>query len=85
MHLIANHSIYSAGRGALARCGDYFYPVRLIQKREDSTGWTVHWWRENVYVAKVPAPERVSCVEEKDLVDSLWMDRDNRRKIRVCH
>lgn len=59
--------------------------MRLIQKRDDGTGWTVHWWRENVYVSETPALERVSRVQEKDLFDSLWMDRDNRRKIRVCY
>ena len=68
----------------LSQHGVYAYPVRLIQKREDGT-WTVRWWRENIYAPETPAPEQVSCVQEKDLVDSLWMDRDKRRKIRVCH
>ena len=74
--------IYSAGRGALARRGDFFYPVRLIQKLPNDAGWRVRWWRENVYISDRPEP--VSIVKGNDLVDSLWLDRETRRKTRVC-
>lgn len=69
------------GRGALARHGKYWYPVRLIVQKGDS--WVVQWWRENEY--KTPGIEcgQTSTVLHENLRDSLWLDRDGRRAIRV--
>ncbi|KIJ89409.1 hypothetical protein K443DRAFT_126787, partial [Laccaria amethystina LaAM-08-1] len=71
-----------AGRGALARREQFWYPVRLIQAVEH--GWRVHWWRENQFLDKdEPAAGRFSVVNTKDIVDSLWNDRLARRAIRL--
>ncbi|KAF4618104.1 hypothetical protein D9613_012649 [Agrocybe pediades] len=71
-----------AGRGALARIGDFWYPVRLIE-RSDSC-WRVQWWRGNIFEPGVlETPGAASEVNHGSLVDSLWMDRGARRKIRL--
>ncbi|PPQ76027.1 hypothetical protein CVT24_006700 [Panaeolus cyanescens] len=71
-----------AGRGALARVGSYFYPVRLIQKVQD--GWYVRWWRGNEYPVGIRRPESdVSLVPNTDLLDSLWRDRYQRRQTQL--
>ncbi|KAF9039799.1 hypothetical protein BJ165DRAFT_1351680 [Panaeolus papilionaceus] len=70
------------GRGALARHGEYFYPVRLIQK-VSMTRWTVRWWRGNCFVAASVQAGEVSVVNEEDLIDSLWLDRARRREVRL--
>ncbi len=43
----------------------------------------MRWWQGNVYISD--RPEAVSIVQVKDLVDSLWLDRETRRKTRVCY
>ncbi|KAF9032059.1 hypothetical protein BJ165DRAFT_1358081 [Panaeolus papilionaceus] len=71
-----------SGRGALARVGIYFYPVRLIQMVGD--GWNVRWWRGNEYSSSVPGPPvETSFVSLTDLHDSLWRNRFERRQIRL--
>ncbi|KAF8962433.1 hypothetical protein BDZ97DRAFT_1759284 [Flammula alnicola] len=72
-----------SGRGALARVGEFWYPVRLIQKVND--GWRVQWWRENKFVMDdgPQKPGAFSIVNSTDIVDSLWNDRPGRRAIRL--
>ncbi|KAF9030656.1 hypothetical protein BJ165DRAFT_1358700 [Panaeolus papilionaceus] len=71
-----------AGRGALARFGTYFYPVRLVQKLD--SGWIVRWWRGNEYSPDVlHQAVEISFVLLTDLHDALWRDRFTRRKIRL--
>ena len=36
---------------ALARVGDFWYPVRLIQYKEKEKSWLVRWWRGCSFVA----------------------------------
>ncbi|KAJ7315596.1 hypothetical protein DFH08DRAFT_820517 [Mycena albidolilacea] len=47
----------SAGKGSLARHGNYWYPVRLVMKAK--SGWTVAWWRGNEYDDPSPPPTLV--------------------------
>ncbi|KAF4620872.1 hypothetical protein D9613_000021 [Agrocybe pediades] len=70
------------GRGALARIGEYWYPVRLIHRLE-SGEWRVRWWRGCKVGVEGLNPGCVATVKEEDLVDSLWMDRTERRKIKL--
>ncbi|EDR15479.1 uncharacterized protein LACBIDRAFT_321327 [Laccaria bicolor S238N-H82] len=71
-----------AGRGALARHEQFWYPVHLIQAVQH--GWRVHWWRENQFLDKdEPAAGGFSVVNTKDIVDSLWNDRLARRAIQL--
>ncbi|KAF8075742.1 hypothetical protein FPV67DRAFT_1648897 [Lyophyllum atratum] len=72
-----------SGRGALARHGDYWYPVRLIQLEKDSKSWRVRWWRENIFELEGIVPDSFTVVRLEDLVDSLWLDHNERRKIRL--
>ena len=75
------------GRGGLARIGEFWYPVRLIESHADEK-WLVRWWRgcsfdpDNTGTVTV-APGSITAVPEDDIVDSLWGDRGGRRKIRV--
>ncbi|KAF9033654.1 hypothetical protein BJ165DRAFT_1410375 [Panaeolus papilionaceus] len=69
---------FRVGCGALAKHGDYFYPVRLVQKIGER--WTVCWWRGNEYSN---APPPVFSVPEADLTDALWRNMSARRKIRL--
>ncbi|KAJ7753231.1 hypothetical protein B0H16DRAFT_1835398 [Mycena metata] len=66
------------GKGALARHGTYWYPVRLISQEPD--GWWVHWWRGNHFELQPPPSNKVPQI---DLRDELWADASARRKIRL--
>ncbi|KAF9547111.1 hypothetical protein CPC08DRAFT_648853 [Agrocybe pediades] len=80
-HYISNSR---AGRGALARLGEFWYPVRLI--KQEGSAWRVQYWRENHYKdwrLLASTPRRICLVDIEDLVDSLWNDRAGRRKIRL--
>ncbi|KAJ6601491.1 hypothetical protein B0H10DRAFT_1824052 [Mycena sp. CBHHK59/15] len=70
------------GKGALARWGDYWYPVRLIQKKDQSS-WVVKWWRLSHFPSSGPSPELWTTIEEKDLQDELWADVAARRQIKL--
>ena len=72
------------GRGGLARHGDFWYPVRLIDHKKAEKRWLVRWWRENQFEEPTIAPGSVSAVADSDIVDSLWGNQVERRKIRVC-
>ncbi|PPR01561.1 hypothetical protein CVT24_005856 [Panaeolus cyanescens] len=67
------------GRGALAKHGEFYYPVRLIRKVMD--GWIVVWWRENQFPCMSIPPG--SFVSQLAIVDSLWHDSNGRRQIRL--
>ncbi|KAJ7698840.1 hypothetical protein B0H16DRAFT_1349348, partial [Mycena metata] len=70
--------IFSPGKGALARHGTYWYPVRLISQEPD--GWWVRWWRGNHFELQPPPSNKVPQI---DLRDELWADASARRKIRL--
>jgi hypothetical protein len=76
-----------AGRAGLARNGDFWYPVRLLQYNEKDKTWSVRWWRgctfEPTSESSTAAPGSIIQINETDLVDSLWGDRMARRAIRV--
>ncbi|KAJ7658638.1 hypothetical protein DFH06DRAFT_1407053, partial [Mycena polygramma] len=67
-----------AGKGALARYGTYWYPVRLIHKHAGV--WEVKWWRGNQY-SQPDSPS--NQVAEGDLVDELWANAGARRAIQL--
>ncbi|EPQ59388.1 hypothetical protein GLOTRDRAFT_70775 [Gloeophyllum trabeum ATCC 11539] len=73
----------SPGKGALVRHGDtYWYPVRLIasRRRDNVTEWQVKWWRGCVFADD----SAVGCwVPAERVVDELWQNREERRKIRL--
>lgn len=71
------------GCGALARHGEFWYPVRLIDHKEDRKKWQVRWWRGCEFAADGIEADSYTEVELTSLVDSLWSKRTERRKIRV--
>ncbi|KAF5379467.1 hypothetical protein D9615_006598 [Tricholomella constricta] len=71
------------GCGALARQGEFWYPVRLIQPQEGGSRWQVRWWRGCNFEMNQNVADSFSVVDQRDIVDSLWMDRTERRKIRL--
>jgi hypothetical protein len=77
---------YSPGKGALARYGEFHYPVRLIQIEKKSkrhhTQWKVVWWRECHFPQSMPPPG--TLVSQDDIVDELWKDVKGRRAVQVC-
>jgi len=70
------------GRGALARHGEFWYPVCVIH-HEGCQQWRVCWFRTCEFAVPGIIPGTVTTVAECDIVDSLWNDRTARRKIRV--
>lgn len=70
------------GRGALARNGEYWYPVRVIHLEKDGQ-WRVRWWRACNFSTPGIIPDTITTVSEDDVVDSLWNDKTGRRKIKV--
>ncbi|KAF8171768.1 hypothetical protein K438DRAFT_1940671 [Mycena galopus ATCC 62051] len=65
------------GKGALARCGNYWYLVRLTART--TSGWNVVWWRGNHHAHAQLFP---AVVPLEDLRDELWANVHERRKIR---
>ena len=70
----------SAGKGALARHRDFWYPVRLLQRITENS-WQVSWWRGNKYGDITP--DLGAHVDVANLVDELWADVQGRRQIQV--
>jgi hypothetical protein len=70
------------GKGALARHGKYWYPVRIKSCRRvgGRALFTVKWWRHCFFKHNTQPPGEVG---EEDLVDALYGDRKRRRMIRV--
>ena len=92
LHGLPLHERLRPGRGALCQVGDFWYPARLIQQIENEdqtsdtkteTSWRVKWWRECQFATPGPTPDSITVVEEGRIVDSLWKDREEGRKIRV--
>ncbi|KAF8891098.1 hypothetical protein CPB84DRAFT_1939271 [Gymnopilus junonius] len=78
----------SAGRGALSRVGEYWYPIRLIERTGPTTAkayqWRVEWWREIIFPADISlVPGNISLVNETEIIDSLWLKQKERRGIRL--
>jgi hypothetical protein len=70
------------GRGALARHGDFWYPVRVIST-EDGEDWRVRWWMGCTFKEPGIDPGSITIVPVANLIDSLWQDRAGRRNIRA--
>ncbi|KAF4610452.1 hypothetical protein D9613_006555 [Agrocybe pediades] len=70
------------GKGALCRHGKYWYPVRLLQKNPHTKTWRVKW-RRGCDFGHYGPPNLEQEVEESDLVDELWNEREKRRAIRL--
>ena len=75
------------GRAALVHHGDFWYPVRVIQK-EDSGKWRVRLWRGCQLIKSDSTglgigPGELCTVELRNIVDSLWLLQAERRKIHV--
>ena len=75
------HLCNRPGRPALARVGEFWYPVRLIQKKGDL--WIVRWWRGCEFIKDGIQPQTVTMILSSEIVDSLWLKRLERRQIRV--
>ena len=73
----------SPGRGALARYGDFWYPVRLIQYLKPSKKWRIRWWRECCFDKEEIESGSMMLIDERDVVDSLWGIAKARRQVRV--
>ncbi|KAG1721806.1 hypothetical protein EDB19DRAFT_1646166 [Suillus lakei] len=71
-----------AGKGALARHGKFWYPVRLIRFHGEMDAWQVRWWRGCRFPPDRPV-DLQSLVPTTDLLDELWQDRTRRRAIRL--
>ncbi|KAJ7283955.1 hypothetical protein C8J57DRAFT_749943 [Mycena rebaudengoi] len=80
-----NHSKiqFLPGRGALARHGKYWYPVRLLARSSFSAGWRVQWWHGCEFSKSSLPPTADALVSESCLVDALWKNQGERRKIRL--
>ncbi|KIM36004.1 hypothetical protein M413DRAFT_14221 [Hebeloma cylindrosporum] len=70
------------GRAGLVRCSSFWYPVRVIQ-REGPKTWRVRWWRGCQFVDGGIEPGSLASISMDDIVDSLWLKRAERRKIRL--
>ena len=68
------YCICRAGRGALVRYGDFWYPVHLIQYLKPNKQWQIQWWREcNCDMVGIEYASSM-LIDERDVVDSLWGD-----------
>ncbi|KAF5323682.1 hypothetical protein D9619_012867 [Psilocybe cf. subviscida] len=72
-----------AGKGALAKHGEFWYPVRLIQHLKEEKCWRVKWWRGCKFSTNGIQEGSMSDVPENLIVDSLWRNQDERRKRRL--
>lgn len=73
------------GCGALGRNGDFWYPVRLILKDDSANTWRIKWLTGCKFKDAEIVPGSITTVaaSRTDLVDGLWLDRAERRKIKV--
>lgn len=79
----------SVGKGALARVGEFYYPVRLLLRfpppdKKGEAHWQVRWWRHCIFPSSTATPIADALVPESSIVDELWNNRQERRRIRVC-
>ncbi|KAF8069336.1 hypothetical protein FPV67DRAFT_1415419, partial [Lyophyllum atratum] len=82
-HITSLSILIRPGMGALARRGDFWYPVRLVKPiKSMEPSWMVRWWRECNF--EIPTGETpTTVVAFKDIIDSLWLDRMGRRNVRL--
>ncbi|KAJ7699257.1 hypothetical protein B0H17DRAFT_1129327 [Mycena rosella] len=71
------------GKGVLVKNGKYWYPARLIRRIPKSKSYAVKWWRECRFHHSATWSEELSIVPEADIVDDLWGNLAERRKIRL--
>ncbi|KAH6889065.1 hypothetical protein BKA70DRAFT_1541345 [Coprinopsis sp. MPI-PUGE-AT-0042] len=71
------------GKGALAKYGKYWYPVRLLDivRLGPEVFYQVRWWRYCHFVDNLPPDQDLISID--DLVDELWLDQAGRRSIRL--
>jgi hypothetical protein len=72
---------------ALARHGNFWYPVRLINRViiEEEPYWHVKWWPLSTFANSIPTGAQwISLLSQDNIVDELWNRREERRLIRVC-
>ncbi|KAJ6523218.1 hypothetical protein DFH09DRAFT_1047292 [Mycena vulgaris] len=77
----------SPGKGVLVKNGKYYYPARLIRciLHSKLRTYAVKWWRECKFhrSAVLGKPGEISVVPEAAVVDDLWGNLQERRKIRL--
>ncbi|KAH6912506.1 hypothetical protein BKA70DRAFT_1183636 [Coprinopsis sp. MPI-PUGE-AT-0042] len=73
----------TVGKGALAKHGKYWYPVRVLDIVQLGPGifYQVRWWRYCHFVDNLPPQQDLISIDE--LVDELWLDKAGRRLIRL--
>ncbi|KAF5313015.1 hypothetical protein D9619_002316 [Psilocybe cf. subviscida] len=75
------------GMGALAQSGEFWYPVRLIDrvcdKEKGVTEWRIKWWKGCQSSSGDVVAGVSIMVNEKRVIDSLYGKREERRKIRL--
>ena len=75
--------------GVLVRFSDFWYPGRALQlEKAERTGsenmWRIRMWRLCDYSNTEDSPQSLDVlVPESRIVDELWRDTVERRKIRV--
>lgn len=72
----------SPGKGVLVKCGEYWYPARLIEYNPSHREWTVVWWRGCHFLPGM-TPDYEGAFREKSIRDELWHDKAGRRKVKV--
>lgn len=77
------HCFYRPGKGALAKHGDFWYPVKLIEYLKGGQQWRIRWWRGCKFQEPGYDPGSISDIPADIVVDSLWRNCRERRSIRV--
>lgn len=78
--------VIRAGRGALALHGKFWYPALVVQRYgHNLNSWVVRWWRGCQFEldGNQVEPGSTSIVSLGQIIDSLWLKQEERRKIRV--
>ena len=83
--------LHSVAKGALVRHGDFYYPARLLQLEQPDSRlsgvaarmWRVQYWRMCIWPPETGPPDPSVPVPESRIVDELWQEKHERRKIRV--
>ena len=82
------NAFHRPAKGVLVRHGNFYYPARLLQleRKYPERQWRVQMWRMCKYEPGEDAPRDLEVtIPESRIVDELWRERDERRKIRVSH
>ena len=82
--MLSSDLLFRPGIGVLVRHGAFWYPARLLLSigRQTHRQWRVRFWRGCDFV-KPPPESWEMTIEEEDIRDELWGDREARRQIRV--